>query len=261
MKVYWLEQTQADVPEEDAWLSANEREFLRTLRFPKRRSDWLMGRWTAKNAVALLLDLPTDPEVLKTIEIRAATSGAPEVFVGNDPAAVTISLSHRAGVCVCAITAANALVGCDLEKIEPRSDAFASDYFTAAEQAFIAQQAADRWRLLALLWSAKESVLKALREGLRLDTRRVMVNLAGFSEGQGADSESVHHENPVVQSSFEDSSWSPLLVTHNGQIFHGWWSQTGAFVRTLVAAPRPDLPVRLSLDCSLRVQTEVWRDL
>ena len=67
-------------------------------------------------------------------------------------------------------------LGCDLEIVEPRSDAFIADYFTAEEQALIERtSAADRSLLLALLWSAKESALKALRAGLRLDTRSVIV--------------------------------------------------------------------------------------
>ena len=50
--------------------------------------------------------------------------------------------------------------------IEPRSDAFVADYFTIEEQALVARaSAADRDRILALLWSGKESALKALREG------------------------------------------------------------------------------------------------
>ncbi len=52
------------------------------------------------------------------------------------------------------------------------SDAFVADYFAPEEQTLIAHSSpADRELMLALLWSAKESALKALREGLRLDTR------------------------------------------------------------------------------------------
>ena len=64
-------------------------------------------------------------------------------------------------------------LGCDLEVIEPRSEEFVADYFTTEEQKMVSQAPiADRSKLLALLWSAKESALKALREGLRFDTRR-----------------------------------------------------------------------------------------
>ena len=180
MEVYWLEQTEANVPTADDWLSPNEQALLNAMRFAQRRSDWRLGRWTAKNALALYflyLKLPADSQVLASIEIRPASTGAPEAYFGNQPAAATISLSHRAGVAACAITMPGVELGCDLETVEPRSDAFVADYFTTAEQSFIAQASvADRPRVLAMLWSAKESALKALHEGLRLDTRSVSVS-------------------------------------------------------------------------------------
>jgi 4'-phosphopantetheinyl transferase len=217
--VSWLEQGVADLPAADDWLSASEAVRLSGMRFPKRRADWRLGRWTAKRALAACLNLAADPRSLARIEIRPAPSGAPEVFVGNGPAPVTISISHRAGWAACAVAGSEAALGCDLEVVEPRSDAFAADYFTAQEQQLLAQASpADRFRLLALLWSGKESALKALRVGLRLDTRCVVVD-PFLGQGSGG------------------SDWRPLCVHYNGQALHGWWRQTGNLVRTLVAAP------------------------
>ncbi len=39
MEIYWLEQTDADVPAENDWLSANEAVRLNTMRFARRRND------------------------------------------------------------------------------------------------------------------------------------------------------------------------------------------------------------------------------
>ena len=228
--VSWLEQTVADLPAEDDWLSAGEAVRLSAMRFPKRRADWKLGRWTAKRALAVYLNLPADPRSLAQIEIRPAPGGAPEVFVGDGPAPVTISISHREGHAACAIAGPEAALGCDLEIVEPRSDAFAADYFTAEEQELLAQAyPAERWRLLALLWSAKESALKALRVGLRLDTRSVAVD-------------------PFVGHVSGESAWRPLRVNHNGTVLHGWWWQTGNLVRTMVAAPAPAAPLLFKFD-------------
>src|SRR6476469_10047436 len=79
--VYWLEQTQADVPAENDWLSARESVCLSGLRVAKRRADWRLGRWTAKCAVASFLNLSMDAQDLAQIEIRPASSGAPEIFI------------------------------------------------------------------------------------------------------------------------------------------------------------------------------------
>jgi 4'-phosphopantetheinyl transferase len=229
MDVYWLEQTEADVPQQENWLSANEAAILSTMRFPKRRADWLLGRWTAKNAFAICFGHPTEPRALQEIEIRAAPSGAPDIFFRNEPSTATISLSHRAGLGACAVAPSHVLLGCDVEIIEPRGDAFATDYFTLEEQAAFAKTGmADRLRLLALFWSSKESALKALREGLRLDTRSMIVSLP-------------------ARSSSTPNRWSPLQVRSlNNQILHGWWSQSGSLLRTVLAAPPPDAPILLA---------------
>ena len=79
MEVYWLEQSDADVPADNGWLSANEAARLNAMRFPKRRDDWRLGRWTAKNALALYflsLKVRADPQILASLEIRQAPSGS-----------------------------------------------------------------------------------------------------------------------------------------------------------------------------------------
>lgn len=230
MEVYWLEQTEADPPTADDWLSPHEQALLNAMRFPKRRNDWRLGRWTAKSALALYflyLKLPADPQVFASIEIRSAPTGAPEAYFGNQPVAATISLSHRAGIAACAVAMPGVELGCDLEIVEPRSDAFVAEYFTTTEQLFVAQASfADRPRLLAMLWSAKESALKALHQGLRLDTRSVIV-----SSGDGV---------------FDSHGWSPMQVRQaDRRVFRGWWKHSDGVVRTVVAAPPPNPPVRL----------------
>jgi 4'-phosphopantetheinyl transferase len=229
MNVYWLEQTEADVPAENDWLSENEAACLSTLRFTTRRTDWRLGRWTAKRALSVCLNMPPHPQVFKKMEIRPAPSGAPQVFLASQPAAVAISLSHRDGRAACAIATSGAPIGCDLEIIEPRSDAFIADYFTTEEQAIVARaSAADRPRLLALLWSAKESALKALQQGLRLDTRSVTVS-------------------PSV-ASFDRNGWSPVQVRYTqGKVFYGWWQNTDNIVRTVVAVQPLDSPIPLTI--------------
>lgn len=253
MDLYWFEQSLANVPRRETWLSAREADNLRNLRFPKRRTDWLLGRWTAKNAVAAFLDIPAEPLAFSDIEIRSALSGGPEVFLGNEPAPVSISLSHRAGVGACALAPSCVPLGCDLESVEPHSDAFAADYFTAEEQALVAEaEAADRLWLLALLWSGKESALKVLREGLRLDTRHVIVSFPKRPSIQGENqANSVQGPCVPIPTSSQYSGWSPMQVRHtDGQIFHGWWSQTGDLLRTVLAVPAPDPPILLSQECA-----------
>ena len=230
MDVYWLEQTEADVPPDFDWLSASEAARLDGMRFAKRRADWRLGRWTAKRALAAYLSVPSHSQALADIEIRPAPDGAPEAFFANQPAAVSVSISHRAGTAVCAVALSGVALGCDLEIAEPRSDSFVTDYFTLEEQGLVGRASTpDRPRLLALLWSGKESALKALRAGLRLDTRCVIVDPADALV-RPAEGREGRTEDPAlpIQASYGVDSWRPLHVRcTDGQLFHGWWQNTG----------------------------------
>ena len=235
MNVYWLEQTDADLPAENQWLSAGEIVTLGRMRFAQRRNDWRLGRWTAKRALATCLRLPSDLPALADIEIRAAASGAPEAFLFNQSAPVAISLSHRAGIGMCAVAVSGADIGCDLEMIEPRSDAFVADYFTPNEQALVERTLVESRPLLVnLLWSTKESALKALHAGLRLDTNCMDVALV---DGLPPRTEESRQDLPPISISNADPSvWHPLYVRYSrDQVFCGWWQHTNQMVRTVVS--------------------------
>ena len=218
MDVFWLEQSEREVPSGDWWLSESERALVDWLHIPKRRADWRLGRWTAKQAVSLYFNLPRKEQALAAVELRPAPSGSPEAFIHGRAAPAQLSLSHSHGWGLCAIARLGVEVGCDLELVEPRSPAFLADYFTAEEQELVAgTPAASRDRIVTLLWSTKESTLKALRCGLRSDTRSVNAAPAGFLQTRGEE-------------------WSPVSATHiDGRNFSGWWRISRDLVRTIVA--------------------------
>jgi len=123
------------------------------------------------------------------------------------------------------------LVGCDLEVVEARSPAFLEDYFTTQEQAALrAAPAAERDRLATLFWAAKESVLKALRVGLRADTRRIGAEMSGEP---GA-----------------DEDWCRLKVqdTKSDRSFGCWSRMLGELTVVLVTSPPTGEPVALAED-------------
>ena len=87
-------------------------------------------------------------EALCVVEIHPAESGAPLVFLASEPARISISISHRDGLAMCAVAAPNTRLGCDLELIEAHSEAFIRDYFTEEEQRAIqAASEEDRHRM------------------------------------------------------------------------------------------------------------------
>lgn len=219
-RLHLARSSRADVPDDDGWLTKAERDLLETLHVPKRRSDWRMGRWTAKKALRRQLSAAGRRVQPEDIQVMPGPGGAPVVTVrgrqGHRVPVVTISHSHG---CAFAVAApARVAVGCDLEWVEARSGRFVADYLTCEERTWV-RAAPDEARALAvnLCWSAKESALKALGEGLRMDTRTVVV------------------EAPQAAVSFHDG-WRPLSVRAPGGLrLEGWWRANDGFVWTVVA--------------------------
>lgn len=260
--ICWLEQREVDVPADDDWLSAHEASCLARLHFAKRRADWRLGRWTAKQALAACLNLSSNYRALAAIEIRAASSGSPEVFLSGQPAPVGISLSHSSGVAICALaarrtTAGVTSLGCDVEIVELRSDNFVGDYFTASEQALIQQIPAEKRPLLVtLLWSAKESTLKALQEGLRVDTRSVEISPSSAFQQQPQKCSGSSCPAPQLTPA---GVWYPLQVRYESiPALHGWWQHNDQLVRTIVSRPPSRLPIHVSeIETSQRLDLQL----
>lgn len=156
-------------------LSDPERSVASRLRFGDRRRDWILGRIAAKSLVCAWLADRGRIVAPSAVTIEPSPDGSPRVRIGRDLAPLTVSLSHRRALCVCILTEGQEVpLGVDLELCEPRSHAFVEDFFTAAEAAAVAGIPPDvRARIVASTWTVKEAVLKALRLGLRADTRRV----------------------------------------------------------------------------------------
>jgi 4'-phosphopantetheinyl transferase len=224
MAVRWLARGMADVAASEAWLSPAESERLEVLRFPKRRTELRLARWTAKHAIAAALDLDLEHATLASIEVRPAATGAPSPFVASRPAPLAVSLSDRADWAVCVVAPPDVGIGCDLELVEPRSELFVHDWFTPAEQRLVDTPSVANVRDLYanLIWSAKESALKVLETGLRRDTRSVEVDL---TETDG------------------DRRWSRFVVrSREGDEFPGWWRRYGSFILTIAADTNTDAP-------------------
>ena len=216
----------ADVPENDDWLCSGEREVLAGLRFPKRRNDWRLGRWTAKHAILAFLRVETEAD-LSHFEIRAASDGAPEVFIRNIPAGVAISISHAGGRSFCAAGPPDVVPGCDIEQLEPRGELLAANYFTPEEIDIVRAADPENKNLITnLIWSAKESVLKAMREGLRRDTRDVSIQ---------PDLPLIFYGDEIPASAENENIWHRWtgICRQTLREFHGHWRADLRFVYTV----------------------------
>jgi 4'-phosphopantetheinyl transferase len=159
-------------------LAPAELAVLEGLRVPKRRADWLLGRAAVKRLCCA--HLAAAGHRLAPVELRvgSAADGAPEVRgPDGELLPLTVSLSHSGGVAVAALwPAPGAPLGIDVELCEERASGFAEDFFTSAEVEVVrAAGPARAARVTTEVWSLKEAALKALRVGLRADTRSVEV--------------------------------------------------------------------------------------
>jgi 4'-phosphopantetheinyl transferase len=171
-----------------AWLSKPERAQLGALRVEKRRGDWLRGRHAVKQAgVRAIRETYGVCLPLASLEVERERSGAPGLrlapgaagfagFEGGARLPIAVSLSHSCGAAfaVAAPARAGDGVGADLERVEPRAPALVADFFAPEEAAACERRPALRDLFVTAVWSAKEAVLKTLRLGLSVDTRRVV---------------------------------------------------------------------------------------
>ncbi len=230
--IAWLTQTVADHPCLDQGqppphlLSDYETAVLRTLNHPKRRHDWLLGRCTAKK---LLQTLAGTSWQAQDLSVLAAADGAPQLWrstpSGLLPLDVSLTISHAQDVAFCALlSAAGWSVGADIECAAPRHPHFAAAYFSAGEQALLRETPQDQQDfLLTAIWSAKESALKALRAGLRLDTRRISCAIP-----------------PTAVLPSEWAAFPIHVLAASGAtsaILYGWWRVWNGFTLTLAVAP------------------------
>jgi 4'-phosphopantetheinyl transferase len=234
--MWWLAHGQSDTPTTYERLSAHERSHLDSVRYTKRRDEYITRRWTAKQAIATVLDIGRTPDELTRIEIRHRESGAPCVQLDGTMLDVDVSMTGRSGWAVGVVgplgVTTPGTVGIDLEVVEPRSALFVADYFTAAERAFVARLPAERFDETAnLIWSAKEAAVKVQQVGLRVDTRTVDVDLHGDTEVDG---------------------WVAMTVSGVDGPMPGWWRRSGVFVLTIAysepTAPPQLIPTGSSLD-------------
>ncbi|MGD2071711.1 MAG: 4'-phosphopantetheinyl transferase superfamily protein [Gemmatimonadota bacterium] len=205
------------MPAGEAWLAPSERAVLAGLRVEKRARDWRLGRWVAKTAATRALGEGVE------VAILADEEGRPTARVAGRSAAdlPCVSLSHSRDLGFAAAWCGAGQVGCDVEAVEPRSEAFVDSYFTETERARMAGSDLRPDVIRNLLWSAKESALKALGEGLRSDTRRVEVTGVGWPSRPGR--------------------WAALDVAGPGEArFEGAWRELDGFVWTVLVGPVKD---------------------
>lgn len=246
--IRWLVQSVVDHPDLTAGrppsglLTPDELTHYHGYYSPRRRRDWLLGRWTAKRlAQAYFATTAGFHPCLDHFTIAQDASGAP-YLAGSDPALVPaahaprvslcLSISHSHGYALCAIAPESSpmtRLGADIELVETRSASFVDDFFTPDECARLRYTPPALYDLMVnATWSAKEAVLKATHVGLRAAPHSVQCFL--------------RPAQPRGWTRFAVEVSPDLAAATSPRAFRGWWRVMTnrlrphtTFVLTLVA--------------------------
>ena len=152
-------------PAERAWFTNLERQTYAKFTVPKRADEWRAGRLAAKKAV-----METHPGIGPLdVEVKAdEATGRPRLMIQGQESALWLSISHRSGLAVAALSPGP--VGIDLETIEERERSFLEEAFNVQELKVLLD-AADPRVDAACMWAAKEAALKRAGVGLKADLR------------------------------------------------------------------------------------------
>lgn len=144
-------------------LSAKEQKYFDSLKFDKRKRDYLIGRYTAKK---LLLEnfIKDSKTTFKDISILKDTDGKPELYINGKRPNFMLSISHSGDFASAVASKELKFLGIDTEKIEVRTRSWAEQSFYNTEYHTNSDD-----KFLTTLWAKKEAVVKALGVGLSVD--------------------------------------------------------------------------------------------
>jgi 4'-phosphopantetheinyl transferase len=229
--IYWMVDEQNKLAGESppTFLHTNETcEFLE-IKNLKRRSQWLHGRWTAKNLLQKYHpDCSSSP--LSEILIKKSETGAPFAAhpIGRELSG-SLSISHKDALAASALVLeSQARIGIDLERIESRMVEYFEAYLTSQELDTLETcRIGDQPLFLTLIWSAKESVLKAIGSRFQ-EPKDIEINVLL----EEAKTDWAHYEILVSL-----DKKNPLIEFN----WQGWWKVYKKYILTIALARQTDL--------------------
>ena len=133
-----------------------------------------------------------DIRILKESEGKPCLDGHPGIY---------FNISHCDGAVVCAIH--DELIGVDIEKIRPYTEALARRTLTAEEAAYLSRQPEkDRAACFIRYWTLKESYGKALGTGIAKSMKEISFRWDGEEHVSGSDPD-FYHRTCMVRGTYQ----------------------------------------------------------
>ena len=138
-------------------LNEKEKSHYDTLKYEKRKSDYLIGRYTAKIAVNELLRID-----LKSIQIDNGIFNFP-IVRGKQIRNVQVTLTHCEDISIAIAFPEDHPIGVDLEKIDRNKMKLVKEIVNEKELAL--QEELNEFEMFTSLWTVKEALSKILKTG------------------------------------------------------------------------------------------------
>jgi len=154
----------------EQYLNLEERKHAKSL-YPNQARDYLVSRIALKDAVRRFIQSRDGGELLFPIEISIQhdEKGKPLLYGHEKLEGIEVSLSHKEKESVAIVS--DKPVGIDIEKIEPRGNAFMEMTFTPYELDLLKAKE-DKAEWITRFWVAKEAYGKMLGVGLQGDPKQ-----------------------------------------------------------------------------------------
>ncbi|ALC91529.1 hypothetical protein AM500_18370 [Bacillus sp. FJAT-18017] len=164
------------------WLTTEESVSWQSMKHRRKRMEWLSSRVAAKAAAVNWLEkyyeLPLRPELITIFNTKY---GIPYVKWPLQISTPNLSMSHTDNIGVATVSCNYIVHGCDIEKIKDRHSAFSNYFLTSDESVLwfnnnikIHYGFVERKTIETMLWSAKESIIKAI---ISKDTSKKFINM------------------------------------------------------------------------------------
>lgn len=187
----WCASADDEVERYEDFLTPGERIASREYTMERRR-QWLLGRVAAKRAIREHLKLRHNFEISYTdIEIVSSKFDRPGLAlhsissIAKDMRRTVVeetsfSISHTDDIAIASACSkqTEGYTGVDIERIRPLKERVIRAYMTPRETSEYSSLSGDaKIRYSVLVWSAKESYLKAVGTGLLMHPNRVEINV------------------------------------------------------------------------------------
>lgn len=162
----------------EGFLHDDEHAYFQTLAYERRRTSYLLGRYSAKKAISGLMgeDNP------KKIRIENGIFNQP-VAVCESNSNLQVSLTHCDELAAAVAFPEMLVIGIDMEKIDLSMSSGVEAELTEHEKELALQLPCPYENLLMVLWTMKESLSKVLKTGLTVPLRVLEVKWIEVQNG------------------------------------------------------------------------------